>query len=50
MMIDIRPLKVVALKAPEPVKSLLLALPDEINKQELTAKMDVILKLMEEGK
>ncbi|MEM3489356.1 MAG: hypothetical protein QXU98_12385 [Candidatus Parvarchaeota archaeon] len=46
-MSDITNLKRKALHADDPIKTLILALPDEIDRMELVSKFDIILKLME---
>lgn len=46
-MIDIRPLKQKTLRSEDStVKTLILSLPDEISKEDLVSKMDLVLALM----
>ncbi|MEM3192761.1 MAG: hypothetical protein QXZ17_13505 [Nitrososphaerota archaeon] len=47
-MIDIRGVKIKATNIPDPLKTLILSLPDRVDAKELVAKFDVILKIMEE--
>ncbi|MEM3846770.1 MAG: hypothetical protein QXU98_13830 [Candidatus Parvarchaeota archaeon] len=46
-MIDTRKLKEKAINVPDPLKTLILSLPDEIDEKELVAKFDVFLKILE---
>ncbi|MEM3489403.1 MAG: hypothetical protein QW478_15650 [Candidatus Micrarchaeaceae archaeon] len=46
-MINTRELKVKAANAPDPLKTLILTLPDQIDEKELVTKFDVFLKIME---
>ena len=47
-MIDTRKLKAKAVNIPDPLKTLILSLPDQIDEKELIAKFDVFLKILEE--
>jgi hypothetical protein len=49
-MTDIKNLKAKALHADEPLRTLILSLPDEIEKSDLVSKMDVILKIIDAKK
>jgi hypothetical protein len=46
-MTDIRAMKAKALNGQDPVKTLVLSLPDDIPKEDLVSKMDVLLKMLE---
>lgn len=46
-MTDIRTLKAKAISANEPVKTLILSLPDDISKEDLVSKMDLILRMLD---
>ncbi|MEM3193288.1 MAG: hypothetical protein QXU98_13095 [Candidatus Parvarchaeota archaeon] len=47
-MIDTRKLKEKAINAPDPLRTLILSLPDRIDEKELIAKFDIFLKILEE--
>jgi hypothetical protein len=49
-MTDIRPLKNRAMKGEEPIRTLILSLPDDIDRTDLVNKMDVILQLLDNKK
>ncbi|MEM3844845.1 MAG: hypothetical protein QXU98_03995 [Candidatus Parvarchaeota archaeon] len=46
-MIDTRGLKAKAVNAPDPLKTLILSLPDQIDEKELVAKFDIFLEILE---
>lgn len=46
-MTDIRALKSKAVNSNDPVKTLILSLPDEISKEDLVSKMDLVLKMLD---
>jgi hypothetical protein len=49
-MTDIRPLKSKVLNGDDPVRTLILSLPDDISREDLVSKMDVILKILDDKK
>lgn len=48
-MTDIRTLKSKVMNAGDPVKTLILSLPDDISKQDLVSKMDIIFRMLEKA-
>ena len=46
-MTDIKALKAKAVQADEPVRTLILSLPDDIDKTDLVSKMDIVLKILD---
>lgn len=49
-MTNIRPLKSKVINGTDPIKTLVLSLPDEIPKEDLVAKMDLILRILDDKK
>lgn len=49
-MTDIRAMKAKVMNADDPVKTLVLGLPDEIPKEDLVSKMDLILRILDDKK
>lgn len=47
-MTDIRSLKNKAMRGEDPVKTLVLSLPDDLPKEDLVSKMDLILKMLDD--
>lgn len=48
-MTDIRALKSKAVNGDDPVKTLILSLPDDLPKEDLVAKMDLILRMLDKS-
>ena len=48
-MTDIRTLKSKVMNAGDPVKTLILSLPDDISKEDLVSKMDLIFRMLEKA-
>ena len=47
MTVDIRNLKHKALNGDDPVRTLILSLPDEISREDLVSKMDLVLRMLD---
>jgi hypothetical protein len=49
-MTDIRALKSKVLNGDDPVRTLILSLPDDISREDLVSKMDLILRILDDPK
>ena len=49
-MTDIRAIKSKVINGTDPIKTLILSLPDDIPKEDLVSKMDLILKILDNEK